>query len=60
MFLPTGLNITVKYLFCLWIRTNKYVEWYCCCLCDHRFVPVFKNEKALPLDPQWYKGRPQY
>ena len=37
-------------LFCSWVRTRKYVEWYWCCLCGHCFSTVFNKRKESLLD----------
>jgi len=46
-------------LFCSWVRTRKYVEWYWCCLCGHCFSTVFNKRKESILDQRVVR-RPQY
>jgi hypothetical protein len=46
-------------LFCSWVRTRKYVEWYWCCLCGHCFGTVFNKRKEMILDWRVLR-RPQY
>lgn len=54
-----NLVLLCNILFCSWVKTRKYVEWYWCCLCGHCFSTAFNKRKESILD-QRVARRPQH